>query len=532
MFFRVKLVTIFLGVVLLLLVLVHFLFLKPIGAEIEEQLQDQVAASVSTVPAMNRTDVLAVRRLAGEVATQSVIVQAMSQQCATLGDPEECREWRHNQVSQALGEWYRGVNADIERNRSRTPGTRDVSSLLPVTPTLLIVADPEGTVVGRAIGDTQDWWGGSVQNLRTYPVFEASSRGVAFDVIEWREGGAPGETPTLTLAGAAPIRAADGSALGMALVGFPLSDELAIDKQGVLGEISLAYTMGDTIAGSDLRPNVQSAILGARLRPIVGGDWSTFAEYNGDPNTLNQVYLADTNQGSYLLARGGIQHERAGGTRAGFLVVADLSAKMAVMHRVAVGLPVLGIILLALGLVAIIIIVRNFLTPLVKIDGGIQQVIVGNRDYKWEVDPNNPFTAEMAHALNVMSAFLQGKPLPDEDVEEDDSEWAALLQFADVDVTGSHPAINVKGIAQDAVKKKAEAHKAEPVELFHRRIFDEYVAARKTVDPNGEPVAYDRFVGQVKRNAAAFKTKHNCQDVRFEVVVKDDRVLLKPIPIK
>ena len=202
------------------------------------------------------------------------------------------------------------------------------------------------------------------------------------------------------------------------------------------------------------------------------------------------------------------------------------------MQRVAVGLPILGIIILAVGLIAILLIVRSFLNPLVKIDQGLQQVIAGNTDYSWDVTSKNHFTAEMAHALNVMSAFLQGKPLPDEDLPEDDSEWAALLQFADVEVTGSHPAINVKGLAQAHFRKETAAHVEEPVEQFYRRIFDEYVAARKKVDPNGEAVTYDRFVGQVKKNAAAFQKKHECSDVRFEVVVKDQRVLLKPVPIK
>ncbi len=130
-----------------------------------------------------------------------------------------------------------------------------------------------------------------------------------------------------------------------------------------------------------------------------------------------------------------------------------------------------------------------------------------------------------------MSCFLQGKPLPDDDLPEDDSEWAALLVFADVEVTGSHPNINVKGMAQEAFKRTPSG-RHETIQMFYRRIFDEYVAARKRVDPHGENVTYDRFVGQLKRNAEAFKKKHHVADVRFEVVVQAAKVLLKPVPLK
>ena len=536
MLFRVKLVSIFLGVVLLFVVLVHLMFLRPISEAFEEEIGDEVAATVAAVPALNRMDVLAVRQLAEAIAAQPVIHSAMPVSCREESDPEECREWRHNQVRQALQEWYRGIHNAIERNRGRSPGTREVEATFPITPTLLIVADPDGTVVARAIGDTEDWWGINVPNLLSYAVVHnAIHHGTAHDAVAWQEGSGDGETPTLTIVAAAPIiseqRPDTSEPLGIALIGFPVNDDVARDKQSVLGNISLAFTIDDTIAGSNLRPDEQRALLRASYRPFVGGEALSFSEFNIDPNTLNQIFVAKTKEGRYLVARGAFPPERAGNQRAGFLVAANLTDSLVPIQRVTVGLPILGIIILAVGLILILLLVRNFLNPLVKIDQGLQQVIAGNRDYTWDVSSKNHFTTEMAHALNVMSCFLQGKPLPDDDLPEDDSEWAALLQFADVEVTGSHPAINVKGIAQAAFRKET-AHPEEPIEQFYRRIFDEYVAARKKVDPNGEAVTYDRFVAQVKKNAAAFQKKHECSDVRFEVVVKDRRVLLKPVPIK
>ena len=308
---------------------------------------------------------------------------------------------------------------------------------------------------------------------------------------------------------------------------------------GKVGTWELSLTVAQDIpAGGGVLFQRRGFLLGFRpqdyaplARDYVTLEASTDATLRLVLNTLNQVFVARTSEGSYLVARGAFPPERAGNQRAGFLVAANLTDSLAPMGRVTVGLPILGIFILAVGLIALMLLVRNFLNPLVKIDQGLQQVIAGNRDYTWDVSSKNHFTTEMAHALNVMSCFLQGKPLPDDDLPEDDSEWAALLQFADVEVTGSHPAINVKGIAQAAFRKEA-ARPEEPIEQFYRRIFDEYVAARKKVDPNGEAVTYDRFVAQVKKNAAAFQKKHECSDVRFEVVVKDQRVLLKPVPIK
>lgn len=538
MFFRVKLVSIFLTVVLLLVVLVHLLFLRPISEELEEQVEERVSAGVLTAPSLNRMDIMAIRQLAEDVAGQSQIVDAMSTNCREPGlierepgDLVDCIEWRHHQVRQALEEWYRGAHAAIQSD-SQGWGMDEVARTFPILPSLLIVADAQGVVVGRAIGDTEDWWGEGVQNLSAF--YTSADRGTDFAAIGWQEEGRGSESQTLTLVGISPIGQGTGSrsALGVVLVGFPLNDDVAKDKQSVLSNVSFAYTLDDTIAGTDLGDSEQRALLGATYTALFGNAEMSFVEYNNDENTRNQLFVAESSNGRYVVARGSLPPGHSGAQEAGFLVAANLTESTAIMRRVAVGLPLLGIIMLAIGLVLIIMIVRNFLSPLIKVDQGIQQVIMGNTDYVWDVNSKNPFTTEMAHALNVMSAFLQGKPLPDDDLPKDDSEWAALLQFADVEVTGSHPAINVKGLAQSVFQKTDTSREQEPVERFYRRIFDEYVAARKRVDPDGDAVTYDRFVGQVKRNAAAFKKKHNCRDVRFEVVLKDERVLLKPIPIK
>ena len=42
---------------------------------------------------------------------------------------------------------------------------------------------------------------------------------------------------------------------------------------------------------------------------------------------------------------------------------------------------------------------------------------------------------------------------------------------------------------------------------------------------------YDSFRAKLRLTEGKLKTKHDCSAVRFKVVVKDDRVTLKPVPI-
>jgi hypothetical protein len=552
MFFGAKLVAIFLGAVLILLGTVYFMFLSPMTADLEERVRDEVASSVEAVFVLNQSDAMAVRRLVVDLATQRRLGQAAD---CNLPDPQPdaCAELERSNVRSTLDDWYRGVHAQVEAARNLHPGARGAERAFVDEATLLIIAQPDGTVVGRSIGDVADWFGPNAPNLlderpgtgeagatQYFPSYHVIRRALdtgrpQHDIIAWREAWGDEQSRILTLVAATPVHSwLPGGGLGpvsyVALIGFPVSDQLARDAQTVLGQSSLVYTLGTSVVGTSLPSEVTRRLQSASYRAGEGAEPMSWAEFLSPDNNVRMA-TAQSGVNQYVVARGGFGDDRAGREVAGFVVVASLTEAMATTKSIGFSLPVLGILILVFGMTALVLIVSNFVKPLIKIDYGLQQVILGNTDYIWEIDSKNSFHCGMAYSLNVMSAFLQGKPLPDEEVEEDDSEWAALLQFADVEVTGSQPNIALSGIARAAAGVAAAKHD-ETIDQHRRRIFDEYIAARKRVGSKDDSVTYDKFVNLLKKNAETFKKKHKCKEVRFTVVVKDGQVLLKPVPVE
>lgn len=538
MFFRLKLVAILLGVVLVLLAAVYLMFLRPIGNELTEALHRRVAVASEAVEAINRGDDYAIRHNVERLAQDDELRRAMT--CEPALDAGYCLEQRHREVLVALDGWHRRLQSTIAQMRDAHLGGRSLFSVLSGEPSLLIVADADGTVVGRTLGDVAFWYGESVINLsQEYTVVAdaLTNRRTTHDVIGWTEEGRALEARQMMLVAASPIYdwlpgGARGEVNGVALVGYAINDSVAADKSSVLADLSIIYLLDDSVAASNLAPGA--------LRSLESSVFVT----SGDPTRLSFLELASrgrpnvayeaSGDGELVVALGRFSHDRVGQEAAGFLVVAALPDGLSPLSGAALGLPLLGLLILVIAVVAMILIVRGFLAPLVKLDQGIQQVIAGNRDYRFEVDSKSPFHAEMANALNAMSAYLQDKPLPDEETPADDREWEALLQFAEVELAGPSAPAKADDTSPPEGSERVRRRKAlaeEPRDHYHQRIFEQYAAARQQVGAGGKGLTYERFVHQVKKNAETFKRRHRCRDVRFEVVVRNDKVVLKPIPI-
>jgi hypothetical protein len=119
-----------------------------------------------------------------------------------------------------------------------------------------------------------------------------------------------------------------------------------------------------------------------------------------------------------------------------------------------------------------------------------------------------------------MLARLLGRPEPGE--EEYDEE-------GNVVGAGGGMSFDTEGLSERDAQAVNLAAESEPD--YYKRIFDEYVNARRSTGENVDGVSYEGFVAKLRLTEANLKKKYNSRAVRFRVVVKDNKVTLKPVPI-
>src|SRR5262249_4244772 len=183
---------------------------------------------------------------------------------------------------------------------------------------------------------------------------------------------------------------------------------------------------------------------------------------------------------------------------------------------------VLGLLAMLVAIGAVVLTAMRFLQPLDHIETGVGEVINGNRDYSFDT-PSKDFEG-LANALNVMQARLLGRPDPrgDDEIGSDEEEaqrWGGELSI-ETSQTGPQRAPEVMQLAE------------EPEDVYLKRTYDDYVAARKQTNEGVEGLTFDGFVQKLKENEAALKSKHGARMVRFRVLVKENQTTLKPYPIK
>jgi hypothetical protein len=205
------------------------------------------------------------------------------------------------------------------------------------------------------------------------------------------------------------------------------------------------------------------------------------------------------------------------------------------LDRVAESAAAAGTGILATGLLAVLICLsgmaltaRRFQRPIEQLETGVTEIINGNIDYSFprvsrDVDG-------LANGLNVLLARLLGRPDPD---AEEGAPGASVgpsgaftgrwgLQVDDATTgTGHRP------ILDDATVALAQ----EPEDAYLRRVFGEYLAARRIAGQRDDGLTLDAFRKKLAENEQKLIEKFGCRSVRFRILSTDKQVTLKPVPI-
>lgn len=271
---------------------------------------------------------------------------------------------------------------------------------------IFMVLDADGRGVAALGKDLYSWFGADV--AKTFPEVLAVAKGGMARSTFWMWSFKPGEERRLYRVALAPLRrTAEEEPAGVVVLGALVSDGLAQRKQALFagGEdadthLEIAFYRGGNIVGSTFGTEKQQAVAAALAEAGLNG---------ADPTGPAEIAVDGV---PYLAISRPLQ---ASETPIGVAVIANLAVAKAPVASLRVDIALVALVLLVLGLVLLVVLIHRYLKPVEDLEDGVQEVIAGNRDYVWSPLPGHDLQSSLAQQLNLMSAFLQGKPMPDDD---------------------------------------------------------------------------------------------------------------------
>ena len=71
---------------------------------------------------------------------------------------------------------------------------------------------------------------------------------------------------------------------------------------------------------------------------------------------------------------------------------------------------------------------------------------------------------------------------------------------------------------------------AENADEYYRRLFDEYIAAKRQIGEPVEHITFDAFIGRIRSSEAETSQKHG-KPVRYQVQLRGNAVVLIAVPL-
>lgn len=321
-------------------------------------------------------------------------------------------------------------------------------------------------------------------------------------------------------AAVAPVVDIDvGETVGAVIVAYSITADEASRQRDLLGA-EVAYFYGEKVTASSFGGGKGTAV--ALAKPLFEGGLAKQAlESEGGFADLVTIELDGE---EYVATAGRLPRYSTQDfprdyppMTAGALVAMSVSEALAPLATVKMSILLVGVGVMIIALLAIFVTAKRILGPLDEIEVGINEIINGNIDRTFR--PVGSDLDGLANALNVMLARLLGRPEPGEEEYDDEGNIVQPGALA-FDSEGMSPR------DQEAIQLASE-----PEEPYYRRLYSEYVQARKDTGESIEGVSYESFIAKLRLSEANLKTKYESRAVRFKIVTKDGKVTLKPVPI-
>ena len=330
------------------------------------------------------------------------------------------------------------------------------------------------------------------------------------DIWEWSKG--------VYKVGVAPVYSADrGAVKGALVVAYALNSKDAQLQSELVG-MDVAYFSGQNVRATSFRTGGKEDT--AALKKPLFEKGLAAAALAGKADIVS-IKVGDQ---EYLATAAPLALNYDDRT-SGAMVLMSVTRALEPTGSVKLTILLLGAGALVIAILAMLVTARLILGPAEEIELGVTDIINGNIDYTFK--PAGADFDGLANALNVMLARLLGRPEPGEEEMDENGNYATPATTVLLDEEGAGAA--AMGSGTPSPETLALAH--EPEADYYRRIFGDYLEARKGAGEDVSGVHFEGFVAKLRLNEANLRKKYNCKAVRFRVQTKGGQVTLKPVPI-
>lgn len=375
-------------------------------------------------------------------------------------------------------------------------------------PDIVVVTDDAGKVVARNADRNRM---NGMQLDTAIPALRATIRdGEARHGI-WKKA----DEGKLLEVAAAAIRNEQGTITGALVVGYDLSNGLAQSEGKTLGGRDVAFIVDDKVYSSSFTETVAK-----QLR----------AHLFGPAKPVTDAAIGGSVSNPWTAALDGSQYvgviaplPSAAGSKVAYAVLANRTQAVQMVTDSTQTLILLTVVFAIVVLGYGFMVGNSIVKPIEEIEEGVLAVINGNTDLRLET--SNPDYGGLAYRINQLLNVFTG--VSEGEAEDEQGRVSTVRQdawkdsaFSDGAAGGGQAAAGGGGGgASDVIDDPAVAARlsAEPEEAYYKRVFAEYVAAKKAAGESVANIPEDRFTQRLKGNEQALVKKHGCKAVRFQV---------------
>ncbi|MFT3922558.1 MAG: MXAN_5187 C-terminal domain-containing protein [Myxococcales bacterium] len=393
-------------------------------------------------------------------------------------------------------------------------------------PDIVVITDDAGKVLARN-ADRNRMYGSRLDTALPAVRAAVKDGGAHHDV--WKK---DDEGKLLELSVAA-VRGDGGNIVGALVVGYDLSNGLARAEGQRLGGRDVAFLVDDKVYSSSFSESVAKQLRGYLFG---AGKAATEAAMGGTVSPTFEASVDGTNLVGKVAPL-----PFAASAKVAYAVIADRSREASEVSGVTSTILMLtlvfGLVVLGYGFM----VGNSIVKPIEQIEEGVLAAINGNTDVR--LDTTNPDLGGLAYRinqlLNVFTGVSEGESEDSEgrvsNVRQQDWKDSAFTDagqgqaaaggggFSTGTTSGGNEPIDDPALAQRL--------SAEPEDTYYKRVFQEYVAAKKALGENIN-IPEDRFTQRLKGNEQALVKKHGVRGVRFVVQKNGAQVNLQPVLIR